>query len=85
MTVGKNKVAYINNEQIAAEVYGPAFPSDTFTAQCILAVNALIPPDLVPDYSPEKQAKIDERKRRDAQRAHIIDWKKYPDGNTWKR
>ena len=82
---GKNKVAYINNERIAAEVTGPAFPSDSFTAQCILAVNALIPPEWVPDYSPEKQAKINERKRRDEARKHVIDWKKYPDGNTWKR
>jgi hypothetical protein len=77
---GKNKVAYLNDEQIAAEVYGPSFPSDVFTCQCILAVNSLIPPEWVPDYSPEKQAAMNERKRRDEARSHVIDWKKYING-----
>lgn len=77
---GKNKVAKIDGETIAAEVYGPAWPSDTFVAQCALAVAALIPSEFVPDYSAARQAQINERKRRDEARKHIIDWKKHPNG-----
>jgi hypothetical protein len=77
---GKNKVAKIEGETIAAEVYGPAWPSDTFVAQCALAVSALIPSEFVPDYSAARQAQINERKRRDEARKHIIDWKKHPNG-----
>lgn len=78
--IDKNMVAKINGETVAAEVHGPAYPTEQFIAQCVLAVGALIPPDWVPDYSRETQHKMDERKRRDAARAHVIDWKKYPNG-----
>lgn len=77
---GKNKVARIDGEYICGEVWGPAWPSDTFVAQCALAVAALIPSEFVPDYSAARQAQINERKRRDEARKHIIDWKKHPNG-----
>lgn len=77
---GKNMVAILNGEEIAAEVHGPAFPTDQFVAQCALAVAALVPTEWVPMYSPARRRQIEERKRRDELRKHVIDWKKYPNG-----
>ncbi len=77
---GKNKVARIEGEYICGEVWGPAFPTDQFVATCVLAVNALIPPDWVPQYSQQRLAAIATRQRRDVARTHVVDWKEYPDG-----
>lgn len=73
---GKNRVAKVYGEPVAAEVYGPAFPSDQFVAQCALAVAALIPANEVPDYSPVRARQLEERKRRDEQRRTQGQWRR---------
>jgi hypothetical protein len=72
MVRGKNKFAYLSEvrlgDHIAAEVDGPAFPSEQFTANCILAVEALAGWSDIPDESPQRAVAMSERRRRDTQR-----------------
>ncbi len=81
MVRGKNVFAYLSSmkqgDHIAAEVNGPAYPTEQFTANCILAVEALAGWSDIPDESKTKAAQMSERRRLDAQRQQIA-------ANGWK-
>lgn len=57
-------VALVDGDEVARERMGPAWPSESFVARCVLAVSALKGMDDVPDYAPESE----ERRRRDEYR-----------------
>lgn len=75
-----NNIAWLDGERVAGERRGPAFPSDMFVAQCALAVNALVNPADVPDYSAARRLQIEERERRNAYRnSTTSQWKQLYD------
>lgn len=75
MVRGKNKLAYLSSmkqgDPIAAEVYGPSWPTEQFTANCILGVEALAGWSDIPDESKQQHAANAERRRLDAAREQV--------------
>lgn len=68
---GADVVAFVDDFEVAAERLGPAWPSEVFVANCMLAVAGLKGMAGIPDYAPD-----DERKRRDKQRSYVTNWSK---------
>jgi hypothetical protein len=68
---GADVVAFVDDIEVAVERLGPAWPSEVFVANCMLAVAALKGTAGIPDYAPDY-----ERKRRDEQRSYVTNWSK---------
>jgi hypothetical protein len=61
---GADVVAFIDDVEVVAERLGPAWPSEVFVANCMLAVAGLKGMGGIPDYAPENE----ERARKDEYR-----------------
>lgn len=81
MVRGKNMVAYLTSmkhgDPLAAEVHGPSWPTEQFTANCILGVEALVGWSDIPDESKQQRAANAERRRLDEAREKVASsgWK----------
>lgn len=67
--------AYVDDIKVAAERLGPAWPSEVFVANCVLAATAIKGNEGIPEYAP-----TEDRAQRDARRAHMGQWKAANEG-----
>lgn len=78
-----NYTAFCNGHKVASERFGPAYPSESFMANCALAVGALAGYEGIPEkstFQKRHEAAGNDRQRKDEARTHVYNWKNDPAG-----